>query len=135
MFCDTILQHAATAFAALFGAALGAFLTHRFSRNRDRLEMKRDVLRRLMGYRWQLTRGRKNPDGHIFTALNEILVVFAGDRDVEIALSEFHTALNKPFQPEHLERLAAAMAKSARVPKKGWSKELLERPFTPPDQD
>ena len=71
------------ALAALLGAALGEFLSHRYSRNRDRLEMKRDVLRRLMGYRWQLTPGRAHPDGGAFTALNEIPVVFAGEEDVE----------------------------------------------------
>ena len=50
-------SEAVTAFAALVGAALGAFLTHWFSRNRDHLQVKRDVLRRLLGYRWQLTEG------------------------------------------------------------------------------
>ena len=59
------MEAALTVFAALFGAALGACLSHRFSRNRDHLELKRDVLRRVMGYRWTLTEGRRDPGGGI----------------------------------------------------------------------
>ena len=127
-----IPSEAITAFAALLGAALGAFLTHRFNRGRDHIELKRDVLRRLMGYRWQLTPGRERLDAPLFTALNEILVVFAGDKDVEEAVHTFHDCLNAGFRPEHLQSLAKAMARTARVPHERWSKNLFERPFTPP---
>lgn len=122
---------AVTAFAALLGAALGAFLSHRFSRNRDHLELKRDVLRRVMGYRWTLTEGPQDSEGHFFTALNEALVVFAGDKDVEREVDRFHSALKRGFRAEDLPPVAKAMARSAGVPSKAWKKELLERPFTP----
>ena len=84
-------MEAITAFLALLGvalgAALGAFLTHSYNRKRDHLELKRDVLRRVMGCRWQLT-GRGTYDNAIFTALNEIPVIFAGDKEVENAFHE-----------------------------------------------
>ena len=124
-------SEAVTAFAALVGAALGAFLTHWFSRDRDHLEVKRDVLRRLLGYRWQLTEGHQKGEGHFFTALNEVLVVFAGDKDVEREIDTFHIALKRGFRAEDLQPLAEAMAKSARIPHGAWSRELFENPFAP----
>ena len=93
--------------------------------------MKRDVLRRLMGYRWQLAEGHGNREGAVFTALNEIPVVFAGHRNVEDALSTFHRSIKDGFRSEHLVALAMAVAKSAEVSHKGWTPELIESPFTP----
>ena len=122
---------AVTALAALVGAALGAYISHRFSRNRDHLELKRDVLRRVMGYRWTLTEGRQDPEGHFFTALNEALVVFAGDKKVECEIDQFHRRLKKRFRAEDLQPLAVAMARSADVPSEAWKEELFERPFAP----
>ena len=127
-----IPSEAVTAIAALLGASLGAFLSHYYSRNRDRLELKRDVLRRLMGYRWQLTPGRAHPNGLVFTALNEIPVVFAGDNNVENAFNTFRGEVNEGFRAENLMPLALAMAKSARVPHRRWSQSLVEHPLTPP---
>ena len=126
-----IPSEAVTAFSALLGVALGAFLTHWYNRKRDHLELKRDVLRRVMGYRWQLT-SSKTSDYAVFTALNEIAIVFAGDKDVENALTTFHANVNKGFKAEHFPPLLQAMAKSARVPHKRWSKDLLNTPLTPP---
>lgn len=127
---------ALTAFAALLGAALGAFLSHYFSRKRDHLELKRDVLRRVVGYRWVLTEVREDREGHIFTALNETMVVFAGDKAVETEIEKFHSALERGFRADDLWPLAKAMARSARVPCDGWKKELFVRPFSPrPERD
>lgn len=86
-------------FAALAGVALGAFLTHYLSWERTHLKMKRDVLRRVLGYRWQLTPGRTHRDGPVFTALNEIPIVFAGDKDVENAVTTFREAVNGVSEP------------------------------------
>ena len=130
MWWSTILSGGVTAFSALMGAALGAFLAHRFNRNRDRLELKRDVLRRVVGYRWHLTNTPKT-DSPIFTALNEIVVVFAGDKDVQNELIRFRQRLNEGFRREHLRPLLEAMAKSAGVPHKWWSDDLIESAFSP----
>ena len=130
----TILSGGVTAFSALMGAALGAFLAHRFNRNRDRLELKRDVLRRVVGYRWHLTPSTPNSDSPFFTALNEIVVVFAGDEDVQHELNRFRQRLNEEFRREHLRPLLEAMARSADVPHKWWSDDLIESPLSPPDR-
>ena len=131
MSCWSFPSAAVTAFAALLGAALGAFLSHYFSRKRDHLELKRDVIRRVVGYRWVLTEVRQDREGHFFTALNEAIVVFAGDKAVEKEIEKFHFALKRGFRAEDLWPLAVTMARSARVPSDGWKKELFERPFSP----
>ena len=130
-----VSSEATTALVALlgaaFGAALGAFLAHRYSRRRDHLEMKRDVLRRLMGHRWELGTGHGSPEGAVFTALNEIPVVFAGHEEVEAALRTFKQSIRNGFRSHHLVPLAIAMAKSADIRHKAWSPELIEAPFVP----
>ena len=127
-----IPSEAVTALSALLGVVLGAFLTHWYNRQRDHLELKRDVLRRVMGYRWQLT-GRGTSDCAVFTALNEIAVVFAGDEKVENALTTFRgCCVNRGFRVEHFPPLLKAMARSARIPHKRWSKDLLDTPLAPP---
>ena len=125
-----VSSEAVTALVALlgaaFGAALGALLAHRYSRKRDHLEMKRDVLRRLMGHRWELTPKHGTQEGAVFTALNEIPVVFAGHKEVERALDAFRISSINNLLP-----LAMAMARSAEVPHQGWTQELFDHPFTP----
>ena len=130
MSCGGLPADAVTAFAALSGAALGAFLSHRFSRNRDLLDLRRDVLRRVMGYRWTLTEEHSDEKGHFVTALNEALVVFAGEREVEREIERFHGALERGFRRDDFPPLAKAMARSAGVRETAWRQELLERPFT-----
>lgn len=128
-----IPSEAVTALAALLGAAIGAFLTHKYNRKRDHLELKRDVLRRVAGYRWHLTSAHQESDSPIFTALNEIFVVFAGDKNVECEIKRFHKTLQlRGFRSEDLRPLLEAMARSAEVPRKRWSDDLLGNPFAPP---
>ena len=67
----------------------------------------------------------------MFTALNEIPVVFAGHKKVEDALNTFNQSIKNGFRPEHLVPLAMAMAQSAEVPHKGWTQELIKTPFAP----
>ena len=133
MSCWIFPTEAVTALFALLGAALGAYISHQFSRKRDHLELKRDVLRRVMGYRWTLTMGRQDSEGHFFTALNEALVVFAGDKEVMSEIQTFHTIVVRDgFRAEALQPLAKTMARSARVPHEQWNQDMFERPFTPP---
>ena len=125
-----ILSAAVPVISALLGVALGVILTSWSTTKRDHLILKRDVLRRVMGYRWQLARPGGS-DHTVFTALNEIPVVFAGDKDVEDALSTFRARVNQGFRAEHFPPLLQAMARSARVPHERWSKNHLESPMTP----
>lgn len=135
----SISSEAVTALVALLGAAvgaaLGAFLAHRYSRKRDHLEMKRDVLRRLMGHRWHLTLGNGPPESPVFTALNEIPIVFAGHKEVEEAFGTFRQSVNQGrFRAEGLVPLVIAMARAAEVPHKGWTAELITTPSAPGPQ-
>jgi len=93
--------------------------------------MKRDVLRRFMGHRWQLRPGHGNREGAAFTAFNEIPVVFAGDEEVEEALKEFRRLTEDGFRYDCLYPLAKALAKSAEVPDGEWTPELIENPLAP----
>ncbi|MCY4263225.1 MAG: hypothetical protein OXC97_08005, partial [Candidatus Dadabacteria bacterium] len=124
-----IASDAITALAALLGAFIGALLTHKYNRKRDHLELKRDVLKRVAGYRWHLTLGNQKPDSPIFTALNEIFIVFAGDKNVEREIANFHKTLKRGFQAEDLRPVLEAMAISAKVPHESWSNDFLESAF------
>ena len=120
------------ALTALAGVIIGTYLSHLFGRKRDQLELKRDVLRRIMGHRWTLAEGYDDPEGHFFTALNEALVVFAGDNNVENEIETFRMVISEGrFRAETLQPLVATMAKSAKVQHAGWNKTLFEYPFTP----
>ncbi len=125
-----------TGVIGLAGVLLGTYLQNIFNKKQNQMELKRDILRRFLGFRWQLTLGHSYPDGQFFTALNEILVVFAKDTEVNDELTIFHQAvMNNNFQPKLLQPLAEAMAKSADVPYDGWNKNLFEIPFTPPNDN
>ena len=122
-----ILSLAVAALAALLGAALGAFLTHHYNRNRDHLEVKRDVLRRVMGYRWQLSTGQNSSNGALFTALNEIAVVFAGETEVEEALRAFHQAVQGGSGPMTLVALPWPWPNQREFHTKAGPRNLLRR--------
>ena len=126
-----ILSAVVPVVSALSGVVLGVFLTSWTNRRRDHLVLKRDVLRRVMGYRWQLARPGTS-DEAVFTALNEIVVVFAGDKQVEDAFANFRARVSQGFRAEQFSPLLQAMARSARVPHERWSKGLLETPLAPP---
>ena len=100
---------------------------------RDGLEVRRDVLRRLSGYRYRLTEGRMGQDGEPFVALNEAWVVFAEFSEVKDALVRMHMELGEPGRlSKNYVLLVRAMAKAARVPVGDLDDVMLERPFTPP---
>ena len=116
---------------AIIGAVTASFLNFHFNRKRDQREMKRDVLRRILGYRWTLTKGNLHHNHHFFTALNEASVVFAGDRDVEREIDRFYRAIQGEFRAEQLFPLAVAMATSAEVSSEAWTEERFKTPFAP----
>ena len=100
---------------------------------RSGLEVRRDVLRRLSGYRYRLTEGRMGQDGEPFVALNEAWVVFAEFPEVRSALVKMHMGLGEPDRlSENHVSLVRAMAGVARVPVDDIYDVMLGRPFTPP---
>jgi len=70
----------------------------------EETELRRDVLRRIMGYAYRLTEGAQQLDGEPFTALNEALIVFNNYPKVKEMLRKFHQELGTPgrFAPNYL---------------------------------
>ena len=94
-------------------------------------EIKKDVLRRVVGYRFLLTRrGCVLQNGEPFVSLNEALVVFADEPDVVIALrslggDEAESAL--------VPKMIRLMARSAGVPLPSSVVDKdIQHPLTPP---
>ena len=114
----------------LIGAFIGSTFTYLFNRRRDHLELKREVLRRVMGYRWQLaTMESYSDDCSFFTSLNEIPVIFAGDYKVEKAFEKFRTS---PKAGRELIPLIQAMVIACKIKTQKWPEELLMIPMSPP---
>ncbi len=99
----------------------------------EKLEPKRDVLRRLVAHTYRLTKSLKGQDGEPFIALNEANVVFSDSGDVMKALTKMHDELSKKDRMiDNIKKLVEEMAKASEVPADNISKKILERPFTPP---
>ena len=106
------------------------------------LAIKRDVLRRVLGYRWSVTTNHiENPQyagerGHFFTALNEASVVFARDKNVQSKLDQFSVAVNSEegFRSEDFPPLAMAMIEASKLKRArhmDWDAERFEHAFSP----
>ncbi len=126
----------------LAGGLAGAFAAYWLNRVRDILAIKRDVLRRVLGYRWSITTNHiEDPQyagerGHFFTALNEVSVVFARDKKVQSKLDQFNDAVNSEegFRSEDVPPLVMAMVEASklkRVCHKDWDAERFEYAFSP----
>lgn len=100
---------------------------------RDELTLRRDVLRRLVGYRYRLTESLKGRDGEPFIAMNEVMVVYADFPQVIESLLTLHRELEVEGRlSDNLVSLVQAMAHASQVPTDGMEK-ILERPLTPPE--
>ncbi len=103
----------------------------------DRLAAKRDVLRRLVGNAYRLTPRFAGKQGEPFIALNEALVVFAGNEKVVSALTKFKMNLGAGDLSGDLGRLVVAMIEAAKLPGRDRGAfrtmlhSLVDAPFTP----
>ena len=94
--------------------------------------LKRDVLRRLVGNRFVLTKLGEGGKGEPFIALNEIFIVYADHATVISALKKMHENLAVPNRmSDDLISLVKAMAKAAKVPINQLNDDFFLRPFTP----
>lgn len=119
--------------SGLIGAVVAVLIQSYIGRRRDRRTAKRDVLRRFAGNRHVLTGvgSAIQPNGEPFVALNEALVVFAGDMEVIEALRTMHAELGQPGRlPENIVTLVKRMAVAADVPIT-LNDSFIERPFAP----
>jgi len=119
---------------AVFGAMSAALLTWRLNRRERDLALKRDVLRRIFGYRFVLT---GHPDrlqlqgGEPFVALNEAWIVFSKCPEVVRALERMHRGLSQGSLRDDLVTLTKAMAKNCDLPSGGFNDRYFVYPFAP----
>ena len=122
-----LISAVSSAVAAIFLACI-AYSQHR----QKKLELRRDVLRRLVAYCYRLTAGFQGRDGEPFIALNEVKIVYAKFPSVIERLEGLHDKLKKKSSPiPDLMALIKAMALAAKYPVKDINSKLFERPFTP----
>ena len=122
------LQGIATLISIPFSGLLAAFVSNWWHTRSNTLSTKRDVLRRYMGNRYLLTKGRMGQTGEPFVALNEAVIVFANNPPVIAALKK----LKKEHNEDNRMMLVKAMAKAARLPTRKLDRDFFEYPFTPP---
>lgn len=118
-----------------FGAIRAVRNTRKLQENqwsRDELELRRNVLRRLLAYRYRLTAGRVGTEGEPFVALNEAWVVFSRFPEVTGALTKMHDELGVEgrLRP-NIIALVRVMAAAAEIPVQNLDDDFIERPFTP----
>ena len=120
--------------SGFFGATIAALLTWFLNRRERDLALKKDVLRRFLGYRFRLTgsadlRRIDEP----FVALNEAAVVFSDSPDVLRSLKRMHQEISQDDRlVDNIITLIKAMSKACNIPANELNDSFLERPFTPP---
>jgi len=104
--------------------------------SREETKLRRDVLRRIMGYAYRLTEGSHQLDGEPFTALNEALIVFNDYPKTKELLRKFHNELDTPdrFATNYLE-LIEEMGKNAGISIELGDSSILKKPFGPKKPD
>ena len=117
--------------ASLLSGLVAVLVTLFVRARQDQREIKRDVLRRLAGTRYLLTRrGQVLPSGEPFVALNEVFVVFADEPDVLNALERLRKDGGES-NAENIVALIKRMAAAAEVPV-NLDDAFIRNPFTPP---
>ena len=121
--------------SGLLSTVLAVFIANELSYRSHVLAVKRDVLRRFMGYRYVLTESGQDhgQGGEPFIALNEIFVVYAKDPLVITALKKMHEEINVQGRlSDNIVTLTKAMAKAAKLPALEVNDQFITIPFTPP---
>ena len=118
--------------SGVVGALLATFIQSHLHRKYDRLQQKRDVLRRFVGNRHLLTRKPVNSNVEPFIALNEIFVVFADCPSVISALRKFHEELGQSNREiDNILTLVKTMATASDVQVVHLNDDFIARPFAP----
>ncbi len=115
---------------------MAAFLTGWLNRRERNLALKRDVLRRFLGYRFRLTAGSDLQQvDEPFVALNEAVVVFSDCPDVIRSLERMLNEIDQDNRfSDNIITLIKAMAKACRVSTTELNDSYFQRPFTPPNR-
>ncbi len=100
---------------------------------RDELALRRDVLRRLLAYRYRLTKEFLGQDGEPFIALNEAWIVFAGFSEVTAALTTMHDEIGQEgLLIPNIVALVRTMAAASDISVHDLDDAFIENPFSPP---
>lgn len=120
----------------LFVSYMQARKLQRNQWDRNHLDLRRDVLRRLVGYRYRLTDNYVGTEGEPFIALNEIGIVFAESPKVIGAFDTFRSdrAAGNPLAPS-LGDLIRALCEDAGLPMTHLTKDFIDYPLTPPKKE
>ena len=121
--------------SGLIGAVVAVLIQSCINYRLGQLSMKRDVLRRLVGNLYTLTRNDPvplQPGREPFVALNEALVVYSKDKAVLDALRAMRAGLGQPGQlADNIVTLVKAMADVCGLAV-NLNDSFIDRPFTPP---
>ena len=125
---------------AIIGALIGALVSagaliwvYFRQRKDDQLKLKRDVLRRLVGYSYRLTPAWSGRDGEPFIALNEAWIVFSDSSQVTDALVKMRNELGEEGRLiPNIRKVIREMSDSAQVRIKNLDDRFIDSPFTPP---
>ena len=119
--------------SGLIGANIAALITWLLNRQERDLALKKDVLRRFLGYRFRLTgRADLRQTDEPFVALNEVVVVFSDCPDVISSLLKMHQELGQANRlVDNIITLIKSMARACRIPANELNDSFFERPFTP----
>ena len=117
----------------LFVSYMQARKLQRNQWDRNQLDLRRDVLRRLVGYRYRLTDGYVGTEGEPFIALNEIGIVFAESPKVIGALGTFRSdrIAGNSLAPS-LTDLIRAICEDVGLPMTHVTEDFVDFPLTPP---
>ncbi len=118
----------------LVGGLTGVLLTQKLSDWSERRIMRRDVLRKLAGHRYQLTgefmKRSMDSDGEVWVALNEICIAYVDNKPVMKELRKFKKRVDDcKFGSSDLVPLIRAMAKAAKLPGDSVDGHQIEHPF------
>ena len=124
---------------AVLSLSLSYIQAKRLQRNqweRNQLDLRRDVLRRLVGYRYRLTTDYVGTEGEPFIALNEIGIVFAESPKVIEAFDSFRSDREQGKPLAHsLTALIRALCEDVGLPMNHLTKDFIDYPLAPPNQE
>ena len=116
----------------LTSGAVSVILSFYLRSRYEKLEVKRDVLRRFVANRHRLT-GAGVADDEPFIALNEVFLVFSEHPQVIAALRTMHQELgNGDRLFDNMLTLIKAMSKATKLPIRDLNDEFIMKPFGPP---
>ena len=112
-------------------ALVVTLLAQRLSDRSERRRLRRDVLRKLAGNRYLITRDVSPDPNEFWVALNEVVIAYLDDEEVMDELRTFRERVNRGQIAEDFVPLMKAMAKAARLPAERLDSEMLTTPFAP----